>query len=96
MRFTILFLTAGLAFAQLETNTVTVNASRDVSGVSDQVVLGIVLRTDASATLSDVVKRLEGTGATAADLVYLSIRQDFPANSPSLNRSFGLVSLFPG
>lgn len=94
MRFSILFFTTSLAFAQLETNTVTVNASRNVSGVPDQVVLGIVLRTDASATLSQVVARLEGTGVTAADLVYLSTRQNSAGDSPSLNWSFGLVVPF--
>jgi hypothetical protein len=94
MRFSILFFTTSLAFAQLETNTVTVNALRNVSGVPDQVVLGIVLRTDASATLREVVARLEVTGVTPADLVYLSVPQNSAGDSPSLNWSFGLVVPF--
>src|SRR6266851_140131 len=76
MRFTILFLTCGLAFAQLETNTVTITASRNVSVVADQVVYRLSLTTDVSATLDDVVGQLGGAGITAANLSHVWGRGD--------------------
>src|SRR5437763_1408836 len=94
MRFAILFLTTGLAFAQLDTNTVTVNASRNVSVAPDQVVFGIVLYTDAAATLGDVVARLEGTDVTPASFVYVSNGGSRGDDLTSLRWSFGLAVPF--
>src|SRR5947207_15929905 len=91
MRFTILFLASGLAFAQLETNTLTIAASRNVSAVADQVVYDVSLTTDVSATLDDAIGQLAGTGITAADFSYVLSGGD-PGRS--VTWSFELVTPF--
>src|SRR5215212_4341605 len=72
MRLTILFLACGLAFGQLETNTLTITASRNVSVVPDEVVYHVSLIAAVSATLSDVVGQVAGTGITATNFSYVT------------------------
>src|SRR5258707_591751 len=91
MRFTMLFLASGLAFAQLESNTLTITASRNVNVVADQVLFNVSLATNVSATLDDVIGQLAGTGITAADFSYVLSIFD-PASS--VIWSFNLVTPF--
>jgi hypothetical protein len=91
MRFAILFLTCGLAFAQLETNTLTITASRNVSVVPDQVLYGVSLTTDLSATLDDAIAQLAGTGITAANFTYVTSSGD---SAKSVDWAFELVVPF--
>jgi hypothetical protein len=56
-------------FAQLDDNTVTVTATRDVVLQPDQAVVTVNLSTAADAGLDDALTILDGTGFNASDLV---------------------------
>lgn len=88
MRLTILFFAGGLAFAQSDTNTLTITASRNVSAVPDQVVFDVSLNTGLSATLDEVVRQLADTGIMAASLTSVFSFGD------SVDWSFELVTQF--
>ena len=58
-----------LAFAQLDDNTLTVTASRQLPALQpDQVVIAVAVESDPTATLDDVLAVLNGSGITAANL----------------------------
>ncbi|HYW46374.1 MAG TPA: SIMPL domain-containing protein [Bryobacteraceae bacterium] len=68
MRKIWLFAIPCLAFAQLDDNTVTVTATRQLNVQADQVLIGATVSAASTATLDDVVAALAGTGITAANL----------------------------
>ena len=70
LRCTVLLLfvaSAPLAFGQLDTNTITVSASRSVSLMPDQVVFTVTVQSGLNVGLDDVLAALQGTGITAAN-----------------------------
>ena len=63
-----LFLCAPLAFGQLDSNSVTVTASRSTTQQPDQVVFAVVVQSGLGTSLDDVVAALRSLGITAANL----------------------------
>jgi hypothetical protein len=85
----LLLLTASAAFAQLDDNTITITATRQVTLQPDQIVFNVSVRAPETAGLNDVLAMLPGTGITEANLgaVY--------GNSPNpLQWSFSLTTSF--
>jgi hypothetical protein len=75
-RRTFLYLAAAsCAFAQLDSNSVTVSASRNTSLQADQVVFAVSLNTDLTASLSEVLAAVEPAGLTQANFVGVSSPQ---------------------
>src|SRR5260370_32341673 len=69
MRSIMLFLvTVRLLSAQLDTNTLTVQASRIVYPQPDQVVFAVYVDSDTETVLDDIVVELEGAGITVDNL----------------------------
>src|SRR5215469_5361242 len=75
MRFAIFLLLSGLAFGQLDTNTLTITASRNVSVAPDQVLYNVMVSTDPAATLDAVSGRLAGAGIVPANLIAIQNSQ---------------------
>ena len=63
----LLILSVPLAFAQLDSNSVTVTATRGMSQQPDQVLFGVTVQSGLGASLDDVVAALQGSGITAAN-----------------------------
>jgi len=72
MRLTLILLVAATACAQSGPNVITINASRNVTVVPDQVDYSVTVQTGASGTVEDALGRLGGTGITAENLTYVS------------------------
>jgi hypothetical protein len=87
MRLLIFLLTA-TAFAQPDTGTITITASRNVTAVPDQLHYSVAVRTDVPSTLGDVVAKLAGTGITPADLTYVT------SSGQVMEWTFDLVTSF--
>jgi uncharacterized protein YggE len=70
MRNSVLVLLAfsPLLFGQLDSNSITVSASRNASLQPDQAVFSVSVQSGLSASLDDVVAALQGSGLTAANL----------------------------
>jgi uncharacterized protein YggE len=64
----ILPLAVGPAFGQLESNTVTISATRSISLQPDQVVYSLTVNSALNATLDQIVAALSGLGITSANL----------------------------
>jgi hypothetical protein len=63
----VLFLS--VAFAQVDSNSITVTASRgNSSGPPDQALFGVVVSSGLDTSLDDVIALLQGTGISAANL----------------------------
>jgi uncharacterized protein YggE len=60
-------LSAGLAFAQLDSNTVTVTASRTSNPEPDQAVFVVTVESALTTALGDVLAALQGSGITLAN-----------------------------
>ena len=58
---------ASLAFGQLDSNSVTVTASRGVSVQADQAVFGVFVDSGLNTSLDDVLAALQGSGITVAN-----------------------------
>ena len=69
---------AACAFAQLDSNSITVSASRSASLQPDQVVFGVTVNADLSLGLSDVLAAVEPAGLTQANFVGVSSGQVLP------------------
>ena len=66
--FILLFiLSATLLYGQLDSNTITVNASRITSLQPDEIVFVVSVSGDINSSLDGVVAALAGSGITAAD-----------------------------
>jgi uncharacterized protein YggE len=64
----LLFLTTVSAFAQLDDNTITITATRQVTLQPDQIVFSVSVLAPQAAGLNDVLALLPGTGITGANL----------------------------
>ena len=74
--FSLLF--SPLAFGQLDSNSITVTASRNASLQPDQAVFAVSVQSGISASLDDVLAALQGSGITAANLSSVSsVQQNF-------------------
>lgn len=96
-------ISASLAFGQLDSNSVTVTASRSMSLQPDQVVFGVFVNSGVDATLDDVVAALQGSGIGIANFTGVSTPQfqlqfgtgQTPAPPlPTLQWAFGLPVAF--
>jgi len=68
----ILLLACAFAFGQLQTNTITITANRQVSLQPDQIVFGVQVVAPESAGIDDVVAQVAGVGISAANLTGVS------------------------
>jgi hypothetical protein len=84
-KLALLFLTAVPLFAQLDSHTLAISASRSLTPQPDQVVFGLSVNAAASTTLEQVVGALSGLGITDANLNGIS-------NSDPFQWSFTLVA----
>ncbi len=71
-RIVLFLLFASLGFAQLDSNSVTVSATRSVNLVPDQLVFSVYVCTGLNAALSDVTHAIQSTGITLSDFTGLS------------------------
>lgn len=60
------------AFAQLESHTLTITATRQITLEPDQVVLSLTVNASATTTVDQVVAALAGLGITSTDLIGLN------------------------
>ena len=87
-----------LAFGQLDSNSVTVTASRGASVQADQAVFGVFVDSGLNTSLDDVLAALQGSGITVANFsgvsenaaILLFSGQPNPAPPPMLEWVFGL------
>lgn len=85
---------SSFAFAQLDSNSVTVTASRSATVQPDQAVFALYLDTGLTSSLDDVVAALQGSGITSAN--FSGVRTTFPnltniqPQAPKLEWTFGL------
>jgi uncharacterized protein YggE len=95
MRSLILLLFSSLAFAQLDSNSVTVTASRSATLQPDQAVFTVLVDTPLGVNLTDVVAALQGAGITMSNFTGVSSPYNYdPNQAPMLEWSFALpVSL---
>jgi hypothetical protein len=78
----LLLLFGSLLFAQLDSNTVTVTASRQIYPAPDEVLFGLTLTSGTQTNLDDVTSALRAAGVSAAQFSGLSTSYgDFAANS---------------
>jgi hypothetical protein len=63
----LLILSAPGAFAQLDSNSVTVTAARSTTPQADQVLFGVTVQSGLNTSLDDVVAALQGSQITAAN-----------------------------
>jgi hypothetical protein len=75
MRTALFVICAPLLFGQLETNTVTITASRSITVQPDQAVVSVGVSSALDASFDDVVAALQGTGITAAQFAGFSTTQ---------------------
>jgi hypothetical protein len=74
-------LSLSVAFAQVDSNSITVTASRGSSpGPPDQAVFGVVVTSGVDTSLDDVIALLQGSGISAANLQALS---EYPISNGS-------------
>jgi hypothetical protein len=85
----LLLASASLAFGQLETDTITIQASRFVYPAPDQVSFYITVVADPASSLDQIVAALSGLGITASNLSSMYGAND---NRGSLQWSFALAT----
>jgi hypothetical protein len=88
---TLLLTGASLAFGQLETDTITIQASRSVNLTPDQVSFYVLVTADPASSLDQIVAALSGSGITASNLSSMYGAMD---NQASLQWSFTLAAPF--
>ena len=87
-----------LAFGQLDSNSITVTASRNVSLQPDQAIFGVTVQAGISTSLDEIVVALQGSGITAANLSSVTTPSQYTINgtqpTPMLQWTFSVpVSL---
>ena len=87
--FPILLLCCAAVFGQLQTDTITITAVRQVSLRPDQIVFNLQVSTPETAGLDDALTQLTGTGITATELTGV-----FTGLPNTLNWSFTLAVPF--
>jgi uncharacterized protein YggE len=65
--------------AQLDSNTITVTASRTTAPPPDQILFSVAVNSAVDATLDQIVGSLSGTGITSADLYSVRVSTTGPA-----------------
>jgi hypothetical protein len=80
-------LASSLAFGQLDSNSVTVTATRSSNPQADQMLFGIFVDTGFDSNLTDVVALLQGAGVTAANFSNVSTTQGILILDPGPNPS---------
>jgi hypothetical protein len=91
-------MSASLLFGQLDSNSVTVTASRGTSVQPDQVLFAVYVTTGLGASLDDVLAALKGSGITSANFSGVSnaagsalcLVTGTPAPAPTVQWAFGL------
>jgi hypothetical protein len=68
----LLILSTPVAFAQLDSNSITVIATRSMTQQPDQVLFGVTVQSGLNTSLDDVVAALQGSGITAANFAGVS------------------------
>ena len=87
-----------LAFGQLDSNSITVSASRNTSLQPDQAIFAVTVQAGNATSLDDVVAGLQGSGITAANLSSVTTPSQYTINggqpTPMLQWTFSVpVSL---
>src|SRR5437868_4715284 len=80
-----LWIAAPLCFAQLDSNSVIVSASRSSSLQADQVVFSVAVDTGLDASLNDVVAAVQGAGITLSNFAGVRTAQSFNVLPPPQN-----------
>jgi hypothetical protein len=84
-------ISASLGYGQIDSNAVTVTASRNASLQPDTVLFGVTVTSGFNTGLDDVIAALAGSGITAANFSSLSSPQVIPGFSPGT----GIITLPP-
>jgi hypothetical protein len=71
-----------LVFGQLDTNSVTVTASRTPDLQPDEAIFGVFVDSDLHATLSDILAVLPGSGIAISNFVAVNTVQRYSQNMP--------------
>ena len=79
--FMLILLVPG-AFAQLDSNSVTVSAARSITQQPDQVLFGVTVQSGFNSSLDEVVAALQGSGITAANFSGVSMAPLVFAGNP--------------
>jgi uncharacterized protein YggE len=80
-----------LAFGQLDSNSVTVTASNNVTLQPDQATFAISVTSDVNSTLSDVLSAVQPAGLTLANFLGIGTSYSYPGGSQGLNWTFNLA-----
>lgn len=99
LRSVILLLAAAMvASAQVDSNSVTVTASRNLTSLPDQALFQVTVETPITATLEEVIAALQGSGITASNLTGVNTNSTLiavrgsPTSQPSLVWRFSLIA----
>ncbi len=90
----LLFGPASLAYGQLDSNSVTVTASRSLSFPVDQLVYRVNACGPLSSTLDDAAAQVRSLGLTAADFLYVGTSSSGPLQTTVLCWTFNLAFPF--
>src|SRR5271165_1050008 len=86
----LLILSAGPVLSQLDSNSVTVTASRSATSPMDQVILAVYVDSNLTKSLSDIVNAVSGVGITPANFSSLS-----QSSNPTLPLEWGFTLTVP-
>jgi uncharacterized protein YggE len=78
-----LVIPSALVYGQLESNTITVTASRPTALQADLAVFGVTVQSGLTTNLNDVIAALQGAGITQSNFQSVSTVQQFALNPPS-------------
>lgn len=82
---------AGLAVGQVDTNSVTVTASRSLSSTPDLALYQVTVTTPITASLDDVTAALQGSGLSAANLTSINTNTGTNLANVTLSWTFTLT-----
>ena len=87
---------APLAFAQLDTNSITVSVSRSSMVPPDQVAFAVTVQSPLSTSMDDVLAALQGSGISAANFTSVGTNPSYavPATPAMLSWTFTLTVPF--
>lgn len=90
------FVSVSVAFGQIDSNTITVTASRNTNLQPDQVVFSVDVISGADASMDDVIAALAGSGITAANFVRLiPLQQQFALQTLQLSLDWNFTLPVP-
>lgn len=73
-----------LAFGQLESNSITVNASNNPTLQPDQAIFQVIVQSPITTGLDDILTALQGSGITAANLSNVNTQTAYNGSTSSL------------